>query len=165
MAPLRDDAVELHRKPRVEEQRIVVLSAYARPLELGVISVLCAQPHVGPRPYRGKVVHEGDVRDLSHEAAGIAVIKARVRRPPHIEILAAEGDPVVTAIGERSIQLQCIQGIRRIIGTTHRVGRSQRLVFVNVGAAQGDPVIVALILILGVESDVGVTIGQRGLDK
>ena len=106
----------LHRKPCVEEQRVVVVCVQRRTIEFIVVGVLQCDAHVGPWPYGGTAAAERDISDFGNIAVAVRVtcgvwrlatiqggIQSRVRRSPRIEILAAKHDPVVVAVGQRGV--------------------------------------------------------------
>src|SRR6185437_14519973 len=93
-------------------------------------------------------------------------IQAGIGGAPIVEILSGEYDPVVSAVSKGRLQLQTVQEVV-LIGReacwSEVVGecRIQPLEFANVAAAQGQPPIIALILVLGIEADVGESIRLR----
>ena len=102
----------LHRKPKVGEQRIIVVGIDRSAVEFVVVSVLKANAHISPWPHGGVAADERDISDLSNEAVAIRAavgvrrlatdqvfVNHRVRRSPRIEILTADHNPVVVAVG------------------------------------------------------------------
>ena len=117
---------------------------------------------------------ERDVSDLGHPAiavwrkgiarADVDAIQVGVGGSPDIEILPGEHDPVVAAIGKGRLQLHAVQQVGRIGRGKITKTCVEPLKLANIAAAERQPVIVALILVLSVETDVGefVRLGKRG---
>src|SRR5579862_2696169 len=61
----------LHRDPRVEEQRVVIVGVDRRAVELVVICVLKTDTSIGPRPYRRIAVDERYVGDLRNKSVAV----------------------------------------------------------------------------------------------
>ncbi|OIQ63912.1 hypothetical protein GALL_545410 [mine drainage metagenome] len=110
---------------------------------------------------------ERNVGELGHPSVAVRAVvgevgcgvQAGVTGAPDIEILPGEDDPVVGAVGKRALQLQAVELVVRIGAGVHKA-RVQILKLANEAAAKGQPVIVALILVLGIEADVSESIGQ-----
>src|SRR6185369_14645986 len=82
--------------------------------------------------------------------------KSGVGRTKLIEILRSENDPVVGAVGKRGLQVQTVQHVGRICrAQTIDKARIKPLKLADIAAAQCQPPIVALVLILRVEAEVG----------
>src|SRR5450759_1519553 len=156
----------LHRKPKIGEQRVVIMREYSVSIEFVVVSVLEPNARISPRPSWRLAANERDIGDLEDIAvavwtkSGVVCIQRRVWRALRIEILTCHHDAVVVPIGERSQRLERIPRIGRI-GTKIERTRLKCLIFVNIRATQRNPIIRSLILILRVEADVGVSIGLR----
>jgi hypothetical protein len=164
---LASDQPTLPGKPSIEEQRVVVMGADRGPIKLVVEGVLQTDACIEPRPDWRGARHERNIGDLCDPsvavrharsgrgaATGQISIPARITRAPGVEILAGEHDPVVASVGERGLQSKRIELISRIRAGEHGAG-IKLLMFMNVAAAQREPVILALVLILRVEADVG----------
>lgn len=113
------------------------------PIKFVVVGILKADAHVGPRPYGGAATDERDINDLGNIAVAvwtactsrIIAIQYRIWRTPSIEILAGQRDPIVVAVGQRSVQSQCIQGVGGIRRAAITESGIKLLVLVNICAA------------------------------
>src|SRR5208282_1127661 len=150
------------------EQRIVGARADGGSVEFVVPGILQPDASVEPWPARRLATDKRDVGDLGDpavtvrtEAAGKSAVQADVGSTPGVEVLAGEYDPVVVAVGERGIRPRFVESVSRVGGSPGEETCIQLLVFISVAAAQREPKITALILILRIEADVGVFVRLR----
>src|SRR5947207_504400 len=136
------DLVSSHRQPDVGEQRVVARSASTGATELFVPGILQPNPRVEPRPSRRKAADEWNVGDFRNLALGIRTQK---RAAPSIEILPGQHYSVVVAIGQGCIGPCFVELVGEIRGAEQVKAGIKFLLFVNVGAAQREPEIAALI--------------------
>ena len=109
------------------------------------------------------LLHEWNISDLGDPTVGVRTTRfeTEIGGAPAGEVLAGEHDPVVVAVGKRSIAARFVENVGRVTGNSVGEARVQFLEFINVAAAQRDPEIVTLILILRIKAEIGVVVGLR----
>ena len=65
------NTIQLHREPKVCEQRIVIVCRDSVPIELVVVGVLQSDAHIGPWPTWRLASHERNVGDLEDKAVAV----------------------------------------------------------------------------------------------
>src|SRR6516165_2724198 len=174
LRPLRSLTASSHRQPHVSEQRVVGRCTDASAVEPIVPGILQPDARVEPRPAWREAADEWDIGDFGDPAARI---RTQIRRTgeedriwaaPAVEILSGEDDPVVVAVGQRCVGPRFVEFEFGIGDESKWEARIQLLVFVDQAAAQRQPEIAALILILGVHADIGEFVGlreSRGIER
>src|SRR6516164_9978963 len=168
LRPLRSlTASDSHRQPHVSEQRVVGRGAEASAVEPIVPGILQPDARVEPRPAWREAADEWDIGDFGDPAARI---RTQIRRTgeedriwaaPAVEILSGEDEPVVVAVGQRCVGPRFVEFEFGIGDESKWEARIQLLVFVDQAAAQRQPEIAALKLILGIYADIGEFVGLR----
>ena len=75
-------------------------------------------------------------------------IEQRVGAAPGIKIAAGQDDFFVDAVAQGGLRPERVQCVAGVGGKTVGEARIELLIFVQVGAANGEPIAIALILVL-----------------
>src|SRR5215470_2762638 len=150
-----------HGEPCVKEERVVVVCVDPVSVEFVVIDVLSPDAGIEPRPQGGLAHPERHIGELKHIAVAVrnartqaAGEEERIETAPRREILSGGYDPVVGAIGKRSLGRKGVQLIVQIGCIPQKQARIESLAFMDVAASRRKPVVAALVLILRVETDI-----------